>query len=98
METFRKWQDEVSSGFNKNSWLAVDVSKVGRSYAKRYVDSRTFLRLTDKQGEYIGGFHQTIHNITKGINIMSTTIDGMGQELHNIGKEMEYYAAKLRQV
>ena len=29
---------------------------------------------------------------------MSTTMGGMGQDLHNMGNEMEYYAAKLHQV
>ena len=29
---------------------------------------------------------------------MSTTMGGMGQDLHNMGKEMESYADKLRQV
>ena len=29
---------------------------------------------------------------------MSTTMGGMGQDLHNMEKEMEYYAGKLRQV
>ena len=42
--------------------------------------------------------HEKIQNATKHINIMSTTMGGMGQDLHNMGKEMEYYAAKLHQV
>ena len=29
---------------------------------------------------------------------MSTTMGGMGQDLHNMGKYIEYYAAKLHQV
>ena len=51
METFRKWQDEVIARFNKNNWLAVDVSKAGQGSAKRYVDSRFVVRLVYKQGE-----------------------------------------------
>ena len=35
METFCKRKDEVNGGFNKNNWLAVDVSKVGQGSAKK---------------------------------------------------------------
>ena len=42
--------------------------------------------------------HQTIHNVTKHVNIMSTKTGGMGQDLHNMRKYMEYYVAKLHQV
>ena len=42
--------------------------------------------------------HEKIQNATKHINIMSTIMGGMGQDLHNMGKEMEYYAAKYHQV
>ena len=42
--------------------------------------------------------HQTIQNATKGINSTSTTMSGMGQDLHNMEKYMEYYAAKLHQM
>ena len=30
--------------------------------------------------------------------MMSSKMDGIGQDLHNMEKEMEYYAGKLRQV
>ena len=78
--------------------LAVDIAKVGQGSAKRYVDSLSIVRVIDKQGEAIGRLHETIQNATKHINIMSTTIGGMVQDLDNKGKEMEYYAAKLHQV
>ena len=52
----------------------------------------------EEQGEAIGKrLHQKIHNVTKHLNIMSTTMDDIGNELHNMGKEMEYYAAKFHQ-
>ena len=84
--------------FLTKNWLAVEVSKVGQGYTKRYVYSRCVVRVFDNQGEAIGKLQKTIQNITKHINIMSTTMGGMGQDLHNMGKEMEYYAAKLHQV
>ena len=97
MNTFRKWQDEVIAGFNEKNWFSVDFANVGQGYAKRYVDSPCVVRVIDKQGEAIGILHQTIQNPTKHINIISTKMGGMGQDLHNMGKEMEYYAAKLHQ-
>ena len=98
METFHKWQDEVIAGFNEKKWLAVDVSKVGQGYAKSYVDSRCIIRIIADQVEAIGRLHKTIQNATKGINIMSTAMGGMGKDLHNMRKYMEYYAAELHQV
>ena len=82
----------------KKNWLAVDVAKFGQGSAKRYVDSCCVIRVIDEQGESIGILHETIQNATKHVNIMSTTMGGMGQDLHNMGKGMEYYAAKLHQV
>ena len=79
----------------KHNWLAVDISKFGRGSAKIYLGSRCVVRVIDEQREAIGRLNQTIQNITKHINIMSTAMGGMGQDLHNMGKEMEYYAAKL---
>ena len=76
----------------------VDVSKVGQGSGKRYVNSRCGVRIIDEKGEAIMRLHQIIQNSTKGINIVSTTMGGMVQDLHNTGKEMEYYAAKLHQV
>ena len=78
--------------------MAVDISKFSQGSAKRYVDSRSVVSVIDEQGEAIGRLHEIIQNANKHINIMSTTMVGMGQDLHNMGKEMEYYAAKLRQV
>ena len=63
-----------------------------------YVGSRCAVRVIDEQYEVIGIFQQTIQNVTKGINITSTTIGGMEQDLHNMGIYMEYYAVKLHQV
>ena len=68
--------------------LVVDVSKVGQVSGKRYVNSHCAVRVIDDQGETIGRLHQTIRNSNKGINIMSTTMGGMGQDSHNMGKEM----------
>ena len=76
----------------------VDVSKVCQGSEKSYVNSCFLVRLIDDQGDAFGILHQTIHNATKGINIMSTIMGDMVQDLHNIGKYMEYYAAKLHQV
>ena len=47
METFRKWQNEVISGFNQNIWLAVDVSNLAMVIKKYYVDSLCVVRLID---------------------------------------------------
>ena len=98
METFRKWQDEVIAGFNENNQLAVDVSKVRHGSIERYVGSLCLIRVIDEEGEAIGRLHQTIQNATKGINIMSTEMVCIGQYLHNMVKNMEYYTAKLHQV
>ena len=82
----------------KKHWLAVDIAKVGQGSTTMYVDSLCVVRVIDEQGEAIGRLHETIQNATKHINIMSTTMGGMGQDLHNMGKDMEYYAAKHHQV
>ena len=50
METFRKWQDEVIAGFNKNIWLVIDISKFGRGFVKRYVGSRCVVSVIDGKG------------------------------------------------
>ena len=78
--------------------MAVDNAKVGQGSAKRYIDSFLVVRVIDEQGEAIGRLHKKIQNATKDINIMSTTMSGMAQELQSYGKEMEYYAARLHQV
>ena len=63
-----------------------------------YVGSRCAVRVIDEQDEVIGIFQQTIQNVTKGINITSTTIGGMEQDLHNMGIYMEYYIAKIHKL
>ena len=61
--------------------MAVDVSKVGQGSAKLYLDICCVVRVIDEQGEAIGILYQTIQNYTKGINIMSTKMGGMGKRL-----------------
>ena len=95
MKTFRKWQDGFNAGFNETNWLAVEVKKFGQGSTKRYVDSCCIVRVIDEKGEAIGILHQTIQNANKHINVMYTTMGGMGQELHSMGKDMKYYAAKI---
>ena len=80
------------AGFNENNWLDFDIKKAGQGSAKRYVDSRSVVRIIDEQGEAIGRLHETILNYSKYISIMSTTMGGMAQDLQSYGKEMEYYA------
>ena len=92
IQTFQKWQDVVIAGFNENNWLDVAIKKVGLGYAKRYVNSRSVVKVIDEQGEAIGRLHETIMNSSKDISIMSTTMGGMAQDLQSYGKEMEYYA------
>ena len=86
MKTFRKWQYEVIGGYDEKYWLTVDVSNFGQVSAKRYVNSRCVVRVINEQGKAIGILHQTIHDVTKHINIMSTKMGGMRQELYNMGK------------
>ena len=90
METLSKWKDEVIGVFNEFVLLAVNVSKVGQGSAKMCIDSCCVFRLISEQCEAIGRLHHTIHNETKVINIMSNTMDGMGKDLHNMRKVMEY--------
>ena len=78
--------------------MAVDIAKVGQGSSKRYVDSRSVVRVISDQGEAIGRLNETIVNDTKDISIMSTTMGGMAQDLQSYGKEMEYHSAKLHQV
>ena len=54
--------------------------------------------MINKQGGAIGVLNQKIQNVTKGINIIFTTMDGMVQNFHSMVKEMEYYEDKLHQV
>ena len=70
----------------KKKWLVIDVSKVGQGSAQKYVDSSCVVTVIDEQGEAIGRLHQTIQNVTKNTNIMTTTTGGTGQDLHNMGK------------
>ena len=97
-QTFQKWQDEVIAGFYGKNWLDVAIKKVGQGSAKRYVNSRSVVKVIDDHGEAIGRLHETIVNSSKDISIMSTTMGGMAQDFQSYGKEMEYYATKLHQV
>ena len=74
------------AGFYEKNWLDVAIKKVGQGSAKRYVDSRSFVKVIDEQGEVIGRLHETIVNSSKGISIMSTTMGGMAQDLQSYGK------------
>ena len=54
--------------------------------SKIYFDRRWLVMLIYKQGEATRKLHQTIQNASKGINIMSTAIGGMRQDLQNMRK------------
>ena len=97
-QTFQKWQDEVIAGFNAKNWLGITIKKVGQCSSKRYVDSRSIVKVINEQGDVIRRLHKTIVNYSKDINIMSTTMGGMAQDLQSYGIEMNYYATKLQQV
>ena len=64
-----------------NDGLDVAIKKVGQGSSKRYVNSRSVVRVIDDQGETIGILHKTIVNTTKDISIMSNTMGGMAQDL-----------------
>ena len=81
---FSNGKNEVIWGFNENNWLGVEISKVGRSSSKRYVGSCFLVRVIYEQVKSIGILNQTIHNSSKGINIMSNKMGGIGQESHII--------------
>ena len=81
IQTFHKWQDELIAGFNENNWLDVAIKKVGQGYAKRYVDSRSVVKVIDEQGKAIGRLQEMIVNSSRDISIMSTTMGGMAQDL-----------------
>ena len=98
MDTFRKWQNEVIAGFNKNNWLAVDVSNVCHGSSERYVNSWCLVGLIDNQVRAIGRLNQTIHNATKVLNNMSIKIGDMWRDLQKHIRAMEYYASKLHLV
>ena len=49
-----------------------------------YVYSRCLVRVIYEQGEVIGRLNQKFHNDSKGTTITSTTMGGMGQDLHNL--------------
>ena len=83
------------AGFNEKNWLDVTIKKVGQGSSKRYVDSRSVVKVIDEKGEVIGRLHKTIVNSSKDISIMSTTMGGMVQDVQSYGKEMEHYATKL---
>ena len=75
--------------------MDITIKKVGQGSSKRYVDSCSVVKVIDEQGDAIRRLHETIVNSSKDINIMSTTIGGMAQNLQSYGKEMEHYATKL---
>ena len=66
--------------------MDVAIKKVGQGSSKRYVDSRSVVKVIDEQGEAIGRLHKTILNSSKDISIMSTTMGGMAQDLQSYGK------------
>ena len=45
------------AGFYEKNWLDVAIKKVGQGSAKRYVDSRSVVKVIDKQGEVIEILH-----------------------------------------
>ena len=79
---------ELLQVLTKKHWLAVDIAKVGQGSTTMYVDSLCVVRVIDEQGEAIWRLHETIHNATKHINIMSTTIGDKIQDLHSMVKYM----------
>ena len=97
-QTFQKWQDEVIAGFYEKNWLDITIKKVGQGSSKRYVNSRSIVKVIDEQGDVIRTLHKTIVNSSKDINIMFTTMGGMAQDLQSYEIEMKYYATKLHQV
>ena len=97
-QKFQKWQDEVIAGFNEKNWLDITIKKVGQGSSKRYVNSRSIVQVINKQGDVIRRLHKTIVNSSKDINIMSTKMGGMAQDLQSYGTEMKYYATELHQV
>ena len=86
------------AGFNANNWLDITINKVGQGSSKRYIDSRSIVQVIDKQGDVIRRLHETIVNSSKDINIMSTTMGGIAQDLQSYGIEIKYYATELHQV
>ena len=70
----------------KKNVFSVDFANVGQVYAKSYVDIPCVVRVIDEQGEAIGILHETIQNANKHIHLLSTTMGGMVQDLHNMGK------------
>ena len=86
------------AGFNEKKWLDITIKKVGQGSSKRYVGSRSIMKVIDKQGDVISIFNKMIVNSSKDVNIMSTTMGGMAQNLQSYGIETKYYATKLHQV
>ena len=72
--------------------------KAGSGSSKRYVDSRRFVNVIDKQGDAIRRLIQTIYSASNQKKLTSTAINDMGKDVHNIEQKMEYYASKLHQV
>ena len=73
------------AGFNEKNWLDITIKKVGQGSSKRYVNNRSVVKVIDEQGDVIRRLHETIVNYSKDINIMSTKIGGMAQDLQIYG-------------
>ena len=83
-QTFEKWKKEVIDSFNEKNWLGINIDKVGSGSSKRYVDRFFFVSVMDKQGDAIGRLRHTLKNSSKQIKIISTTMVGMGDDVHNV--------------
>ena len=75
--------------------LDITIKKVGQGSSKRYVNSRSVVKVIDKKGDVIRRLHEMIVSSYKDINIMSTTMGGMAQDLQSYEIEMKYYATKI---
>ena len=78
--------------------MDITIKKVGQGSSKRSVDSRSIVEVIDEQGAVIRRMHETIVTSSKDINIMSTTMGGMAQDLQSYGIEMNSFATKLHQL
>ena len=78
--------------------LGVNVYKVGHRSSKSYVDSSFLLQVIDKKGETIVILNTTVHNYTKDMKIMPTTMGSMGVDFYNKETDMEYYTTKIYQL
>ena len=81
-----------------NNRTDITIKKVGQGSSKRYVNIRSVVKVIDEQGDEIRRLHETIVDSSKDINIMSTKMGGMAQDLQSYVTEMNYYATVLHQV